>query len=680
MSFENLVLKSAYDSDEDNILDDFYIPLISMTMRYDRLAGYFSSTVLAMTAKGMANFIRNNGKMRLVTCVQLTEQDRKAIESGLAEPEEAISKIMMTGLDLADQIQRDHVAALAWMIAQKNLEIKIAVPVKEDGVFVTEMLDKDSVFHQKVGILQDANHNVVTFSGSVNETKKAWIGNIEEFKVFCSWKSGQSEYASTDAKKFEKFWYGLSKNTKVFDLPTAIREHLLSNAPKSIDEAVAKITHKITPPTLRDYQKEAVDRWLENNRRGIFEMATGTGKTHTAISCIQKINAEQERNLVVITCPYRHLIVQWTEELQKWGMDDVVRADSANLSWKQDIGEMISHLNDGIIDNGIIVTTHDTFSRELFIDIIRHLKVRSFLVADEVHNLGAEKRSEGLLDAYTLRLGLSATPERYLDDVGTQKIFDYFDRVVYKFDLDRAIRDNHLTHYKLFPHIVYMTDDESEQYYDFSKQLAIERSKKEPDFDRIRKLNIQRSKIIKVAKNKIDKFEEILRNMLEDNNGLDHCLVYCAHNNQLDDVAAILHKMKIIFHRFTMRETPEDRKKLLLEFNDGTKDVLIAIKCLDEGVDVPSTHTAIILASSHNPREFIQRRGRLLRVYLGKKYATIHDLIVLPKNLSSQVPTESEKSAILGELGRLQEFADSSDNPEISRNLIQTLMNRYGLS
>ena len=679
MSFEDLNLKSAYDSDEDDILGGFYIPLISRATRYDRLTGYFSSTVLAMTAKGMASFIRNNGKMRLVTCVQLTEQDRKAIESGLTEPEEAISKIMMTGLDLADQIQRDHVAALAWMIAQKNLEIKIAVPVTEDGVFVTEELDKDSVYHQKVGILQDANHNVVTFSGSVNETGKAWTGNIEEFKVFCSWKPGQKEYGSIDAKKFEKFWYGLSKNTKVFDLPTAIREHLLSNAPKSIDGAVTKITGKDTRPGMRDYQNEAVDRWLENNRRGIFEMATGTGKTHTAISCIQKMCAEQERNLIVIACPYKHLITQWIEELQKWGMDDVVRADGSSSKWKQDVGNIISYLNDGVIDNGIIVTTYDAFSGELFIGMMQRLKIRSFLVADEVHNLGAEKRSEGLLGIYDFRLGLSATPERYLDDIGTQKILGYFDKVVYKFDLDKAIQEGHLTHYRLFPHIVYMTDDESERYYGYSKQLAIEMSKKEKDMERIRNLKIQRSNIIKEAKNKIAKFEEILKRILENNNRLDHCLVYCAHSHQLDDVASTLHKMKIIFHRFTMHESSEKRSKLLSEFDDGTKDVLIAIKCLDEGVDIPSTHTAVILASSHNPREFIQRRGRLLRVYPGKKYATIHDLIVLP-NLSPDISTESEKTIIRNELGRLQEFANSSDNPETSRNLIQTLMSKHGLT
>lgn len=676
MTLKDLNLKETYDSDEDDILNDFYIPVLSNSIRYDRLAGYFSSTALASSAKGMAKFIEKNGKMRLITCVQISEQDSQAIKMGLTNPEEVISKIIMAKLNTSDQLQKDHVAALAWMIAEKNLEIKIAVPFADDKGFVTGELDKNSIYHQKIGILYDDNNDVISFSGSINETRKAWTGNIEEFKVFCNWKAGQDVYGSNDAKKFEKFWHDRSKNTKVFDLPTAIKNHLITNAPRSVTEAIGKITDEPADHLeLRDYQHDAVNRWFENDRRGIFEMATGTGKTWTAIKCIKRIfEFSSTGNLVIIACPYKHLIIQWQQELEKWSMDSESAYDSS-ASWQNRLGNCMLQLNDDVLKNQVIVTTHDTFSSVKFMKMIKTCKVRSFTIVDEVHKIGSEKISNGLLDTYNYRLGLSATPERYLDHLGTKRISDFFGKVVFKFGLDESIRQGYLTPYSLFPHIVYMTDDEADKYHAYSKRIAIEASKKHSDQELIKNLSIYRSNIVKVAKNKIDEFQEILKK----NNVQDHCLVYCAPG-QLDDAASILHNMGIIFHRFTFKESMQDREKLLEEFARGDKDVLLAMKCLDEGVDVPSTKTAIILASSRNPIEFIQRRGRILRPYTGKDHAVIHDLIVLPKTLPiNEIYTESEKTIIRKEMDRLREFANSSDNPDCSEEIISTFMNKYNL-
>ncbi len=676
MSFEDLTLKSAYDSDEDDILGDFYIPLISRAMRYDRLAGYFSSTVLAMTAKGVASFIQNNGKMQLVTCVQLTEQDRKAIENGLAEPEEAISKIMMTGLDLADQIQRDHVAALAWMIAQKNLEIKIAVPFVEDSGFLTDTLDKNSLYHQKVGILYDDSGNVVSFSGSVNETGKAWTDNIEEFKVFCSWKPGQNEYCANDARKFEKFWHGLAKSTKIFDLPTAVRERLLDSAPGSLEDTLGRLQKDlVSSPKLRDYQYGAVNRWLESDRRGIFEMATGTGKTWAAISCIENtLKAGRTGILVVVACPYTHLVRQWVDELAKWKIE-AESAYGSSTSWETDLNNGVVHLNDGILQKLVIVTTHATFSSGKFTKMVRQCQKKALVVGDEVHKIGSEHHGDGLLDEYDYRLGLSATPERYFDDAGTKKIFDFFSKVVFKFGLDEAIQQGYLTHYLLFPHIIYLTDEESATYRELGQKIAIEHSKEHPDHDLLKGLLIKRSKVVKAAENKVAELETIMKEI----GSLDHCLVYCSER-QLEDISGVLHDMGVIFHRFTSKESTPERKVLLGEFERGVKDVLLAIKCLDEGVDVPSTQTAIILASSHNPIEFIQRRGRILRPHRGKKHAVIHDMIAFPVPLTgAQAYTDSEKDMIKKEFDRLKEFAVSSDNPEHSEDVISTFMKLHDL-
>lgn len=679
MNFQkSLDLKEVYDSDEDDILNNFYIPAISNAARYDRLAGYFSSTILAISAKGMADFIRNNGKMRLVTCLQITKADRRAIEDGLTRPEEAISRIITTELDLADQIEKDHVAALAWMIARKNLEIKIAVPYAEGEGYHTEALDKNSMYHQKIGVLYDDCNNIVSFSGSVNETSKAWTGNIEEFKVFCNWKPGQDRYGASDATKFEKFWYGSAKNTKIFDLPTAVRERLLSDAPKSVEDAVCRIQKgAVAQPNLRDYQQNAVDRWLKNDRRGIFKMATGTGKTLTAISCIKKVleSDSSYRHLVVISCPYIHLIMQWEKELRKWNIEPK-SAYGSSKTWMTELHNSITWLNDGILEKLVIITTNDTFSSEKFTDMIKKCSSDMFVIADEVHGLGAEHSQKGLIEEYKYRLGLSATPERYFDDAGTERIFGFFGGVVFAFELDEAIKHGYLTRYLLFPHIVYMTDDEANEYHKFTMRIAIEESKDMPDQELLKTLSIKRSNIVKMAKNKIVEF----RKFLHENHGLDHCLVYCAKELQLDEVSDVLHENGSIFHRFTFKESNRERKKLLREFEHGDKDVLLAIKCLDQGVDIPSTKTAVILASSHNPIEFIQRRGRILRPHDNKDRATIHDMIVLPRVVpEGQLCTESEKSIIRKELERLREFAASSDNPDYSMKIISTLMCRYDL-
>lgn len=672
MVFDDLSLKETYDSDEDNILDDFYIPALSSSVKYDRLAGYFSSSTLAASAKGMAQFIRNNGKMRLVTCVQISEQDHAAIINGMTNPEVVITKSILKELDLATQLEQDHVAALAWMVAQGNLEIKIAIPQK-DGKFITEELDKNSIYHQKIGILYDEKNNKLSFSGSINETGKAWTGNIEEFKVFCSWRPGQDAYGSSDARKFEKFWYDNARHTKVFDLPTAVKEHLFAISPKTIEDVLTKIRgDAIQTPSLRDYQNSAIDRWFESGKHGIFEMATGTGKTWTSIACVKQL--QENGILTVIACPYKHLVTQWKQELSKWGIESETAYGNSNL-WQTELGNRILHLNNGVLKDLTIITTHNTFSNQKFIDMIKQCKTKSMVIADEVHKIGAEKNSEGLLDSYNYRLGLSATPERYFDDEGTKKIFKFFGNVVFKFGLEEAIKHGYLTPYKLFPHIVYMTDDETDNYHRYSKSIAIEYSKKLPDYEKIKGLKINRSKIVKSAKNKIEEFKVIIND-----NKFDHCLVYCIDTRQLQDAVDILHKTGHTFHRFTNEEEPDTREKLLDGFANGEKDMLLAIKCLDEGVDVPSTKTAVILASSHNPIEFIQRRGRILRTYEGKEYAIIHDLIVLPPSLpDDDLPKESEIKIIQEEFARLEEFASASANPEYSQQIIKTFIDKYNL-
>ena len=678
MAMKDISLRATYDSDDDDILGGFYVPVLRQASQYDRLAGYFSSSALAASAKGMSEFIMNGGKMRLVTSVQISEQDQQAILDGLEKPDEVIGRTIMNELSMVDQFQQNHVDVLAWMVARKKLEIKIAVPLK-DNSYHTDKLDPSSIYHQKIGIVYDNGGNVISFSGSVNETAKSWGENIEEFKVFCSWKHGQDEFVSSDVKKFEKFWYGQARHTKVINLPDAVKEHLIRNAPETAEEVVRRVTTRINHDKLRDYQYDAMCSWLEHDMHGIFEMATGTGKTRTAISCIETMLEKTTDGpmLVVIACPYKHLVEQWIKELKKAEIRSRPAYGTA-ASWRTKLETRIRQLNGGNLKHLVIATTHNTASMDKFINMIRSCTVNSFLVVDEVHKIGAERRSECLQNIYKYRLGLSATPDRYHDDEGTQNMMKYFGGVVYKFGLDKAIQNGYLTQYLLFPHIVFMTNEELDKYHRFNKILAIEYTKKPTDCEKITQLLIHRSRVIKGAKNKLIEFRNILR---DDELDSKHCLVYCADNTQLEDAASILYERGIIFHRFTAEENPDMREVLLSEFASGDKDVLLAIKCLDEGVDIPSTKTAIILASSHNPIEFIQRRGRILRPHADKEMAVIHDLIVLPR----YIPEEStpimtfEKTIIKNELERLKEFSSSSINPEYSNKIIQKLTAKYQL-
>ena len=673
MAFDDLSLKAIYDSDEDDILEEFYIPVLSSATKYDRLAGYFSSTIFAISARGMAKFIENGGKMRLVTSAQFSSDDITAIKEGILTPDEIISKKFLKDLnDIENELEKDYVSALSWMLTNGNLEIKIAIPTKGDS-FSSQKLDENSIYHQKIGILHDGK-NVVSFSGSINETWMAWHDNIEEFKVFCSWNLGQEEFCASDAKKFEKFWTNSASNTKIFDLPAAIKQHLIKLAPRSKIEAIEKLKkQKSKKPTLYEFQENAMNAWFESEKMGIFEMATGTGKTRTAIACIQKLFQEKlnESILVIITCPQTDLVIQWIEDLSEWGFN-AKRAFGDSSKWLHDVGNDVHYLNNDVIKQLIVVTTNTTFSNQSFTDMIELCKTKIMLVADEVHSL-ADKGRQGLLPKYDYRLALSATPKRYFDDKGTLRIFNFFGDVIFRFTIGEAIPE-YLTRYRFIPHFIELTDDELSEYNKYSRNIAIQSQQKEITEDQVRELLLfMRQKIVKKAANKI----LMLRSIISKEINLDHCLVYCADTDQLDQVGAILHENNVMYRRFTTHEPTEEREEILKNFIQEELDALVAIKCLDQGIDVPSTKIAIIMASTGNPIEFIQRRGRILRKFPGKDFAIIHDIIVKPPRREDAEYPDAEKTILRKELERLKEFAKPAENVDEIIPVIETLMKEF---
>lgn len=695
MSLKDISIKETYDSDNDDILKEFYLPILSKSVSYKRICGQFSSSSLAIAAQGIINLIKNSGKMMVISSAKFSESDVEMLRKSVSNPESLIQEIFFEDLDkVRNEFILDHLKAFGWMLANNLLEIKIAIPVDNlDTPIDSLTLNKMGIFHQKIGIIEDHDNNIVTFSGSQNETLLGWCYNIEEFKVFRSWLEGDKNKLNADVEKFEKFWKNQSQRTKVIDLPTAIKNKLIEIAPKDFQELklekwILKRKHIQEKISLREYQNEAIENWFLNNHKGIFEMATGTGKTFTALGCYRELLNVEKKLVTIIACPYNHLITQWKREISNFGIDyPIIIADSTKRKWKDTLADKIIDIN---IDNEnyiIILTTQTTFASEDFKKIICNLKSPTFLIVDEVHGIGSPKRNEGLLSMYQYRLGLSATPERWFDEEGTRVLYNYFDKIVFRFPLSKAI-GRFLTEYEYYPHFINLTDEEINEYQATTKKItkayysSKERNEKENWYQL---LCIKRQKIIKNAKNKY----LILRSILGELVKLKHLIVYCTPN-QIENVQEILIKYNIVQHKFTEKEGTKPKREysglsqrdfLLNNFTDGHIQCLVAIKCLDEGVNIPQARVAIMMANSGNPREFIQRRGRILRKYPGKKVAIIHDIIVMPNfdKIDDFYIAQMEKKILRKELLRYKEFAELAKNSIYCLKLIELLEEKYGI-
>lgn len=690
MAIRDILLRATYDSANDDILNDFYIPVLAQGRRYRRLAGFFSSSSLAIAARGISGLIANGGRMELVVGAKLQKNDVEAIKSGIKDRDSIISNLMIKDIDdIHDQMIRDHVRALAWLVANQLIDIKVAIVTDENQQPLDEKeVESRGIFHQKVGIIEDSNGDIISFSGSVNESATAWLNNIEEFKVFRSWIDSEKQYLESDIRKFEQYWNGNVKNMIIKDIPSALREKLIAIAPPNFEELRLALPKQVRKPELRGYQQKAIEAWFNNSNRGLLEMATGTGKTFTAIACLRELRnrTPSGKLAVVITCPYTHLIEQWQKSLYIWGFE-AVEAYGGVSSWRRRIENEVLDLNHGISNFLIVLTTHDTFSSEVFVNIVRQIETKIMLIADEVHAVGSEIRKTGLLENYTYRLGLSATPRRYFDDEGTDTLIKFFGGTIFSFTLADAIAAGFLVPYYYYPQYVELTDRELKEYRKFSRKIAMQYEKAKNDAA-IRELmelyQIQRQKIIVNAQNKMSAFKEILDQI---GPSMDHCLIYCS-DQQIDEVQEILNQRMILNHRITFRESVDDRKLYLEKFDKGDYKALVAINVLDEGVDIPSTKMAIILASTGNPKQYIQRRGRILRQFVGsyengerKEYASIYDVIVIP-SLTAEIDEETfemERKIIAKELVRYEDMARDSKNPDFALKSINTIKKRYGI-
>jgi len=742
MSFRDLNLKHTYTSEKDNILEDFYIPVLKEAINYKRVTGYFSSRSFMTAAAGLSQFIRNGGRMQFILNIVLSDEDYKQIEKATYNTEEIIEEKLIHDLSqLEDEFKSNYVKLLGWLIAYNYLEVKIG--------YIKDKQIENAVLHQKIGILTDMENNTISFSGSNNESAYGWVYNSEKFKVFFSWEPNNDVFISQDTTDFNELWSNQSQKTEVIPFPEAVERKVISIADIesiNIDDLLDRITkyqakrvdenadlrgcfetlrddypyastesqtgsgynsvsegpgvNEYKTIHLREYQHEAIEAWFKNGCCGIFEMATGTGKTYTALGALKQLLEREQKLVTIISVPFLHLAKQWEKSLHNMGIKiPVIHVSSANPKWKAELKTKILDYRLDKEKQFIIITTHDSLATSPFIELISDVKSNIFLIGDEVHGLGTVTRLDALLPLYTYRLGLSATPERYFDELGTQELMRFFNRVVYVFDLHRAITEinpdtgeTYLVPYEYYPIFVELTDEDMSEYSKLSRQIAILYNKKDRSKSeqlRLEQLLRERQDIIKNTQTKYPAFEALI-NDLAKNNKIKQTLVYCSPK-QIETVQQLLRRQKgIIQHRFTSKEDAIRRQKkycnltereyLLYKFEKGDYDVLVAIRCLDEGVDVPATRNAILMCSSGNPKEYIQRRGRVLRRAPGKDKAVIYDITAIPSKIDGGYPNIDIK-VLESQLKRLEEFArDALNIGEVEREIfkIRRKYNAYG--
>lgn len=720
----DLEIKSEYRSLIDNVVQDFYIPLLKEADSYKRAVGFFSSTALIEISKGIGSMAERGGHIQIVASPYLSDEDLSAIKNGYEEREKIIEGALLRSLsdEHADYYSMQRLNLLVALIADGILDIRIAYTEDKNGI---------GMYHEKMGIIEDTEGNRIAFSGSMNESLTAMAVNYETIDVFCNWREGSdSDRVALKSNAFYSIWNDSEPNIKVREFST-ISDALIDRYRKcppnfGLDEEqfkrimhyhreLQKASSKALPVgartpadiTLFPYQEEAISVWVGDNYRGIFDMATGTGKTYTGLGAISKLSEDLDDALaVIIVCPYQHLVEQWVEDIVRFNIKPIIGySSSAQKDWKK-------RLSKAVLDQKIrkdksffcFVCTNATFTNSYVQEQISKIKSPLLLVVDEAHNFGTRSYARLLDDRFTYRLALSATLERHRDEEGTELLYNFFGKKCIEYTLDRAIEEDKLTRYKYYPVLVYLNEDELTGYeqlsYEMSKCLIKDKNGRYKLNKRGELLALKRARIVAGAQEKLEALKEQIKPYAKDNN----ILVYCGATNVLDENADVYdidesevrqieavtrilgNDLGMEVARFTSQENIETRAMIKEQFLKGDRlQAIVAIKCLDEGVNIPGIRTAFILASTTNPKEYIQRRGRVLRKAPNKDIAEIYDFVTLPRPLDevSSLTAEQaqrDKALVKNELARIKEFGRLSENSMISNELIWDIEEAYHLT
>ncbi|WP_299575216.1 DEAD/DEAH box helicase family protein [uncultured Williamsia sp.] len=699
----DLPLNARYRSNRGDVVKDFYLPAFRVASTYSRAVGYFTSTSLALYSRGIEKFARNGGQMRLIASPNLTQDDVLDIERGYSL-RDILTRATERVLNLEDAASvLDGLGLLGRLIADEKLDIKLAF-VRHEG--------RIGIYHEKLGIFRDPSGDLVAFTGSSNETAGGLVANFESIEVYRGWLDGDGERAASLEHDFNTLWANNTPMLSVEDFPEVSRDRLIDLGkerkyilPATADALAFPASDEDSPERfaipealrIRDYQRKAVDAWFAEQGRGILKMATGTGKTKTSLIAACKlaeaISQQREEPLVVlIVAPLQHLVDQWMKELREFGIRGIPVYE-ASRAWLPVVEEQLTQMRLGLRPLVAMVATNKSFSGDKFQAIMDRIGQPFLIIADEVHNLGSASLRSMLPAKATYRLGLSATPERWNDDLGTSALVTYFGNVLFELGLDQAIQIGALCRYNYHPRLITLDEAETELYAELSAKIAVrmaageELGAADPE-SMLGLLLRKRAGVLGHAAGKL----AALAGDLKAHRDAWFQLVYCAEGarpantgepdgpNQLREVTDLIgNQMRLTAHVYVSDTPRTERKELLRRFGRGDDlQVLIAMRCLDEGVDIPDARTGYLLASSSNPRQFIQRRGRLLRKADGKERAEIFDYLAVPRD-GIPINFELERRLLVRELSRANEFGKLSQNYEETLRVLRPLKERYQL-
>lgn len=735
----------------------FFSEALCNATTFDIKLGFFSSSAINVLADGFAAFLYNGGRMRMIINDMLSEEDCNAIvvgESDVVTPYFDLNAIDLISNTLSKR-DRHFFECLSWLIRNERIEIKIITPKIGNGIA-----------HSKCGIFSDGI-NKVAFDGSCNFSRMALVDNIESINAFCDWDGERDKDRINDiANDFNNTFSGADKtviylkadqimkditntykykdikdlledeqcilNSKIENKPsdsirwilerarnkvTTIISSLNKEKEKCESKPIITLTPKFPYPEPRPYQIEAYNNW-KISQKGLFAMATGTGKTLTSLNCLLQIYNKFKFYQALILVPTITLVEQWEEECKRFNFGHIIKVSSKNQRWRSDIDDI--KLKESLAQSAdlpvsfIIIATYSSFSRESafkqLMSLSRKTQRQMLLIADEAHNIGAPNIISKLDRIKILRrIGLSATPERQFDDIGNKMVMHFFgckDKYTFEYSMKDAIDNGFLCRYKYYPHIVRLDEEEMAEYEKISLQLAKFYNIDENSFsdanDILMRLLLKRKRIIHKAHNKEEVFRQIIHQRFKECGNLKYTLVYVPEGVEIDsdirydttdnptddyDIDKLIDKYTKIIQEVSPTTTVkkfisgiQNRDEVLRKFSTGEIEVLTSMKCLDEGVDVPRSELAIFCASTGNPRQFIQRRGRILRKHPDKHIAIIHDLVVAPEFDSTEENYNMERNLLKGELQRVKDFAGLSENPAFAYKELEEITNYYNLS
>ncbi|TCI72205.1 DEAD/DEAH box helicase [Exiguobacterium sp. SH0S7] len=613
------------NSSDNNFTLELYDPCFKWANKYDRGVGYFTSGWIAKNAYGLSHFASNGGSARWITSPILEEKDLLSLSRGLIEPKDIdLESILKKDVkQLQKYLEEETLNSIAWLIYDEILEFKFAIPTKKLN---------GGDFHDKFGIFY-GEHETLSFNGSVNDSIKG-ESNYESIKVFPTWR-GLNEFVENDIKRFEKIWNNKDENLIVYDLPNAIKNDVFK---LRTSKRPYKLPKERSVKNQWRHQDDAIREFL-NVGNGVLEMATGTGKTRTALSIANILKNNKSIKSAIITVEGTDLLDQWAKEIGLRTKFKIFK----QFGKHKEVAEFL--LNP---DESFLIISRDYLVNNIDF-IINKVAKESIIICDEVHGFGSKNLVENLsgkIHVFKYRLGLSATPERAFDEIGNKFIKEEIGVKLFEFSLVDAIKRGILCEFDYSFLEFELTDDDKKM---IRKTIAAFKAKqKAGEFVSVESLYRDLAMVKKISKAKLPIFHSFLKS---NSHILKRSIIFVETKTFGKAVQDIIIRFESNYHTYY----GEDDRDNLLRFSNGELNCLITSKRISEGIDISSVNNIILFSADKAKVQTIQRIGRSLRLDLNNpnKRAFVLDFVQFDddENIDKE-NTDQERSKWLSEIAK----------------------------